>query len=703
MCPARTSVLIFFFHALLASVSPANANENDDACKFDDGDGTYKYDGSIQLVKKCTCGKEDCGVKSYCYPWSADGKTGEPKCRDSPICTIDVQNQQLTGFCYCDEMKCSVKEGAYCTKQFKLDKQVPSKTGINQGGSSTSAAMWWGCQKYPYCPAEDGSTKGSGSCRCGNVLCETDEDNDYGVGTGLYCHNRDGKYRCQKIGTCKHKDGLERNSEACQCGNGQCSEASGPYCTACDYPYQRCKDKPVWDKSTAYESGYGFLTPQSTWECPSSATSNPSCKSRQQHVDKIENTLLKEDELKIRRNQIKKEDARKKWKGLDYNQETQSCKCTSEEVDGRCRHAPCLIDDFNGNAPATENPMACRCNNTDCDDSTGLYCNRLEWSDNSKTKMGRCRKAPCLYTDGLTANDEDCSCGKTDCLQSTNKLVCNNVTSVCDYPQCTNNDGTLENPKPCWCGAKGLPGRKLSNEKNGKYCFDPAIFAVISGPQRTPSCTTQDGSAQNTLSCVCNNTKCILGKEDKEGVKEPVTGETTGMHCYADTSQCAICPLGKYLDPQAGLGKEGRDWGVDTKDEFGQATDTPDTLVEYACRFCPAGYSFEGEMAGCQACPQDTVQPASQAYFPKCKTCDYYAQDGIVSSGHLGWFHTGNTSEPCDIHEQGYPIWGIAMGLTGIVALISYAVMLLMRSAGRGKAKPKAIALVPVSANGSAA
>lgn len=256
----------------------------------------------------------------------------------------------------------------------------------------------------------------------------------------------------------------------------------------------------------------------------------------------------------------------------------------------------------------------------------------------------------------------------------------------------------------------------MSGGDKGLYCFDPEFFATNKGSKSIPACAIPDGSAANTVSCVCNNTICELGKDDGEYFsgtnldpkpdKDATTGETTGMHCYMDQNDCSICPQGKFLDATAAVtALEGRDWGTDTTDEDGEPTpDTPDTLIEFVCRFCPAGFAYNGEKQPCKPCADDEVQPADEALFAKCTTCNYYEGEGTVTAGHLGWYHTGDPTKPCELSEQGYPVWAISLLVVGTVSLIAYGVIMMLRMNKKGKGdKPKAIALVPVSADGSAA
>ena len=732
----RASLLPLLLPLLLAGV--ARAQDNDAECKFDaDGNsGTANvFSGALELTGECTCGSSDCGTgnKKYCWP-ASDFDPTDPAflCKEAPICRVNTINKQPAGYCYCGDTKCSVKQGAFCTPAGK-------------------------CQKYPFCPAMDGSQAAPSSCKCGDINCETAQDNDDGVETGLYCHESNGVFQCRHIPTCEHKDGLERNTEACACGKSDCDTVSGEFCTMCNHPDQMCEDQPAWAAVSVPAGQKNQAKPW--WTCPSSASAShcvdpdggtvcnphaadrttcrnkvdasgqkcefwPGCASRDAYEAKVLNTYSDEDQEKLdaRPPKILESEARKKWKGLEYNaaahtwRPDESCVCTEEEVRGRCRHAPCVNDDFDGNlGSAAVNNMACRCNNTDCvsASTTGLYCNRLEFSNGKPSQAGRCRKAPCLYNDGVTPNDEDCSCGATDCLESTNKLVCNNATSTCDYPICSNMDGTAANPKSCWCGERG---ETLSGGDKGEFCFDPKVFVANSGGKTIPACAIADGSAANTVSCVCNNTICELGKDDgkyfsgtkqnPKPAKDATTGQTTGMHCYMDQSTCSICPMGKFLDASlAATAVEGLDWGADTTDEDGVPTpDTPDTLIEYVCRFCPAGFAYDGEKSPCKPCPDDEVQPAEEAFFAKCMKCNYYEEEGTVTAGHLGWYHTGDPTKPCELSEQGYPVWAISLVVVVAVSLIAYGVIMMLRMNKQGKGgKPKAIALVPVSADGSAA
>jgi len=120
----------------------------------------------------------------------------------------------------------------------------------------------------------------------------------------------------------------------------------------------------------------------------------------------------------------------------------------------------------------------------------------------------------CVVATGLSTNNDECTCGSSDCDSSTG-FFCVAANNKCSTRAiCNVIDGSTENSIDCACGTTDC------TESTGRFCF---AYGNECSTNAIQVCTTTDGSEANLNDCTCGTTECTAA---------------TGRKCVASLNVC---------------------------------------------------------------------------------------------------------------------------------------------------------------------
>jgi hypothetical protein len=343
---------------------------------------------------------------------------------------------------------CAVPNGMYSNE----NKCSCGSAICNDGTGFFCQALKNECSNVVVCTSNDGSTANDHACACGSNECDNDK--------GTFCLASANECSNEKIEVCTSNVGLSINSKDCWCGTNECNSSTGRYCVS---SINLCTSDFVPGDVTL-----------------SGSTLHPSFMGKYTWLGSNFN-------------------GKPKYKfGLDF---------LYWETKNRVWFIGPLLGGASGVIYWTNNvlrpefspsPTAIK-----AADSSGA------WKDDTITITS---SKVCLVKDGSTANNNDCTCGISDCDADTG-LSCLASSSKCSKNEaCIKKDGQFANDVGCICG------RSICDNGSGFFCHAPSNRCA----KKVIACSKKDGSSVNANKCSCGSHYC----------------DSVGMYCVSSLNVC---------------------------------------------------------------------------------------------------------------------------------------------------------------------
>ena len=577
----------------------------------DDHPYCTNVNGFIENNQPCACGDRDCvaGTGLFC-------DASQHKCDTLPYCTNTDGSEANERNCRCGTAECDSEIGLFCHNDHCRHKQCAVSDGSSpnvghcacgtddctRNNGLVCNAVDSICSADAVCTNTDGSVENVNACACGTTQCNDDtgfycfssqntcrnvactnvdgfiENNqlcacgnrDCDAGTGLFCDAS--QHKCDTLPYCTNTDGSEANERNCRCGTAECNFNNGYFC---DASHSVCYKAPGPYFTSLGMSGPICSITDGTKEniapCHCIADSAPPSGLGFTEKTICDSGLGLHCDLQ-QSDMCSKIQTCEHVNGIIKQENGNDCRCGSEICSSEQPYCTSEISKCSAYLPCTnvgglvENEANCLCGNSDCDSSTGLWCNNIANSCQpfKGTWIPSLNKYTCADSTGTrpSMNPDECACAEAECSRNE---FCNARLGVCSqtgeftigdetHAICPYSHGKYENGGKCLCGDA------VCSRESGLYCEASSSECFLyRTDQGTDACVNVNGNIQNTAECKCGNVLCSAGmfclESDNKCNNVPncdgIAENSDNCYCGSTTCNCGgrnNCIEGQFCD-----------------------------------------------------------------------------------------------------------------------------------------------------------